>query len=158
MSEEVDLKNGESFETLNSTLRNCVSIIFHFAFVVLATQSCLTLGNPMDYSPPGSSVHGILQVRILEWVAIPSYKGSFWPKDRGSPASLADSLPSKPQGSPYLALHYLERLVQTSRRKTILQLLKHKNAENSGDGATPSFPSSLSTESAVITRSHPFLH
>ena len=77
MSEQVDLKNGESFETLNSTLRNCVSIIFHFAFVVLATQSCLTLGNPMDYSPPGSSVHGILQVRILEWVAIPFSKGSF---------------------------------------------------------------------------------
>ena len=34
-------------------------------------QSCPTLGNPMDYSPPGSSVHGILQARILEWVAIP---------------------------------------------------------------------------------------
>ena len=34
-------------------------------------QSCLTLCDPMDYSPPGSSVHGILQSRILEWVAIP---------------------------------------------------------------------------------------
>ena len=34
------------------------------------TQSCLTLCNPMDCSPPDSSVHGILQVRILEWVAI----------------------------------------------------------------------------------------
>ena len=34
------------------------------------TQLCLTLCNPMDCSPPGSSVHGILQVRILEWVAI----------------------------------------------------------------------------------------
>ena len=33
-------------------------------------QSCLTFCNPMDYSPPGSSVHGILQARILEWVAI----------------------------------------------------------------------------------------
>ena len=33
---------------------------------------CLTLCNPMDYSPPGSSVHGILQARILEWVAMPS--------------------------------------------------------------------------------------
>ena len=37
---------------------------------VLAAQSCLTLCNPMDYSPPGSSVHGILQARILEQVAI----------------------------------------------------------------------------------------
>ena len=34
-------------------------------------QSCLTLCNPMDRSPPGSSVHGILQARILEWVAMP---------------------------------------------------------------------------------------
>ena len=35
-------------------------------------QSCLTLCDPMDCSPPGSSVYGILQARILEWVAIPS--------------------------------------------------------------------------------------
>jgi len=33
-------------------------------------QSCLTLSNPMDYSLPGSSVHGIFQARVLEWVAI----------------------------------------------------------------------------------------
>ena len=38
---------------------------------VFVTQSCLTLYNPMDCSPPGSSVHGILQARRLEWVAIP---------------------------------------------------------------------------------------
>ena len=39
-------------------------------------QSCLTLCNPMDCSPPSSSVHGISQARILEWVAMPSSKGS----------------------------------------------------------------------------------
>ena len=33
-------------------------------------QSCLTLSDPMDFSPPGSSVHGIFQARVLEWVAI----------------------------------------------------------------------------------------
>ena len=38
---------------------------------VLFAQSCLTLCDPMDSSPPVSSVHGILQARILEWVAIP---------------------------------------------------------------------------------------
>ena len=37
--------------------------------VVLVTQSCPTLCDLMDYSPPGSSVHGISQARILEWVA-----------------------------------------------------------------------------------------
>ena len=38
-------------------------------------QSCPTLCNPMDCSPPGSSVHGILHARVLEWVAMPSSKG-----------------------------------------------------------------------------------
>ena len=42
----------------------------------LVSQWCLTLYNPIDCSPPGSSVHGILQARILEWVAIPFSKGS----------------------------------------------------------------------------------
>ena len=37
---------------------------------VLVAQSCSTLCSPMDHSPPGSSVHGLLQARILEWVAI----------------------------------------------------------------------------------------
>ena len=37
----------------------------------LVTKSCLTLSNPMDCSPPGSSVHGISQARILEWTAMP---------------------------------------------------------------------------------------
>ena len=46
------------------------------------TQSCLTLCDPTDYRPPGSSVHGILQVRILKWVAISSSRGSSEPRDR----------------------------------------------------------------------------
>ena len=41
--------------------------------VVLVTYLCQTLCDPMDCSPPGSSVHGILQARILEWVAISFY-------------------------------------------------------------------------------------
>ena len=43
---------------------------------VLVAQSCLTLCHPMDCSLPGSSVHGILQARILKWVAVPFFKGS----------------------------------------------------------------------------------
>ena len=49
---------------------------------VLVTQSSLTLGNPMDCSPPGSSVHGISQARILEWVAISYSRGSSRCRDR----------------------------------------------------------------------------
>ena len=47
-----------------------------------------TLCGPMDCNLPDSSVHGILQARILEWVAMPSSRGSFWPKD-WTPTSLA---------------------------------------------------------------------
>ena len=45
---------------------------------LILTQSCLTLCDPVDCSPPGSSVHGILQARVLEWVAMPSSRGSSW--------------------------------------------------------------------------------
>ena len=48
---------------------------------VLLLQSCLTLCDPTDCNPPGSSVHGILQARIQEWIDMPSSKGSFWPRD-----------------------------------------------------------------------------
>ena len=48
----------------------------------LVAQLCLTLCEPMDCSLPGSSVYGILQARILEWVAIPFSRGSFQPSDR----------------------------------------------------------------------------
>ena len=46
------------------------------------TQSCPTPCDPMDCSLPGSTVHGIFQARILEWVAISYSRGSFGPKDR----------------------------------------------------------------------------
>ena len=61
------------------TISILVYIFFRLSFscvYVLVTQSCLTLGNPIDYSPSGSSVHGILQARILEWVAISFSRGS----------------------------------------------------------------------------------
>ena len=59
--------------TLRSALRSLTC--------VLVVQSCLTLCNAMD-CPPGSSLHGNLQARILEWVAISFSRGSSWPKDR----------------------------------------------------------------------------
>ena len=54
--------------------------------VKLVAQSCLTLCDPMDCSPPGSSFHGILQARILEWVAI--FHVRFGPKRRLSTKEL----------------------------------------------------------------------
>ena len=46
------------------------------------TQSCPTLCDPMDCSLPGSSVHGIFQARVLEWVAISFSRGSSQPRDQ----------------------------------------------------------------------------
>ena len=55
----------------------------------------------MDYSPPGSSVHGILQARILEWVAIPFSREPFQPRDQTRVSCIVgDSLPSEPPGKP----------------------------------------------------------
>ena len=50
--------------------------------LVLVAQSCLTLFDPMDCSLPGSSDHGILQARVLEWVSTPSSRGSSQPRDQ----------------------------------------------------------------------------
>ena len=49
---------------------------------VMPAQSCPALSDLMDYSPPGFSVHGIFQVRIVECVAIFSSRGSSWPRDQ----------------------------------------------------------------------------
>ena len=53
----------------------------HACMCAKSFQSCLTLHNPVDCSLSGSSVHGILQVRILEWVAMSSSRGSSQPRD-----------------------------------------------------------------------------
>ena len=57
-------------------------VITSSVVAVLVAQVCLTLCDPMDYSPLGSSVHRILQARILEWVAISFSRGSSQPRDR----------------------------------------------------------------------------
>ena len=53
-----------------------------YCFCCLAAKSYLTLCDPMDCSPPSSSVHGIFQARILVWVAISSSRGSSWLRDQ----------------------------------------------------------------------------
>ena len=59
-------------------------------------QSCPTLCNPMDYT-----AHGILQVRILEWVALPFSRGSSQPRDQTQVPRIADGfLPTEPQRKP----------------------------------------------------------
>ena len=72
---------------------------------VLVSQSCLTLCNPMDGSPPGSSVHGILQARILERAVISFSRGSSWPRDQSHISCIdwqVGSFPLSHFGSPVL--------------------------------------------------------
>ena len=66
------------------------SRMFNYVLSCSVAKSCPTLCHPMDCSPPGSSVHEILQAGILQWVPIPSLRGS-----------------SRPQGSNPLLLHLL---------------------------------------------------
>ena len=70
------------------------------------TQSCPTLCDPMDYSLPGFSIHGIFQTRVLEWVAFPSLGDLPYPGiEPRSPALQADALPSEPPGKPITFCH-----------------------------------------------------
>ena len=72
--------------------RNLVSLLMaeHYCYVMLIAQSCPTLCDPMDCSPPVSSVHEIFQARILEWVAISFSRGSSQPRDRTQVSCNAD--------------------------------------------------------------------
>ena len=81
----------------------------------LVTQSCPTLCDPIDCSPAGSSVHGILQARIWEWVAIPFSRGSSrLGNEPRSPTLQVDSLSSEPPGT----CGYLILNVETTSQST----------------------------------------
>ena len=71
-------------------------------------QSCPTLWDLMDCSPPGFSVHGILQATILEWVAIPFSRGSSQPKDQTHVYCIARQIlyHVSHERSPQLALNF----------------------------------------------------
>ena len=76
-------KSNLNFASKSYVLPSC-------SVLCLVTQSCLTLWDPLDCSLPGSSVHGIFQARILEWVAISSSRGSSWTRDQTCVSCNAD--------------------------------------------------------------------
>ena len=94
---------------------NLINLVIKFYALALGfppslvlAQSCLTLCYSMDYSPPGSSVHGIFQARILECVSISFSRRSSWPRDGTSFLCLlqhwqVDSLPLWYRGIPSLS-------------------------------------------------------
>ena len=80
----------QSLSLESSYTGNKIIIRDHFhVYCAKSLQSCPTLCDPMDCSPPGSSVHGIFQARILKWVSIPFTKGSSQPRDQTDVSSIA---------------------------------------------------------------------
>ena len=108
---------GISPKCLDEVSRSLVSICS-------VAQSCLTVCDPIDCSPPGSSVHGIVQARILEWVAISSSRGSSPLKDwTGVSCSSCIGrwiLNPEPPGDTYLSF-----ILQTALAITKLRVLSH---------------------------------
>ena len=91
-----------------------------FCAMFLVAQSSPTLYDPTDCSLPGSSVHGILQARILQWVAMPSSRGSSQPRDWTPVSCIASEFfyQQSPQGNPERVVdwqnQFSTKLIQTS--------------------------------------------
>ena len=82
----------------------------------MCAQSCPTLCDSMDCSPPGSFIHGILQVSILEWVAIPSSKRSSQLRDRTHVSYVAGVyITADPPGKPFKTVSYKRNLYKFQR-------------------------------------------
>ena len=103
--------------TIDCTLPPCCDFLCFLSACAhdRSLQSCPTLCDPMDCNLPGSSVHGILQARMLEWVAMPSSRGDLpnpgiEPMSPVSPALEADSLPLNHQRSPFKGLTGIQLL------------------------------------------------
>ena len=85
-----------------------IYLIVNYVRIVKVTQSYLTLCDPINHSLPGSSIHRILQTRILEWVAVPFSRGSSQPRDQSQVSHIAvDSLSTESPGKPFLRTYVI---------------------------------------------------
>ena len=101
----------EKWRKKNSILE--VSV--HYEYVCVCAQPCPTLWNPIDCSPPGSPVHGILQARVLEWVAISSFRDLPPPGIKpASPASSGGFSTAEPTGKPIQMVFILRTAMSTN--------------------------------------------
>ena len=113
--------------------------------MLLVAQSCPSPYDPMGCSLPGASVHGIFQVRILEWVAISFSKGSSRSGIEPTSSALqACSLLLSQQGSPYSPT-YFPAIMCNSSTPTLSALLYSLLSSHTGPLATPQRPSRVSS-------------
>ena len=89
ISTHVDIHSTFIHNKPNRTRSKCLSAIEWIYCCCLVAKSCPTHCDPVDCSPPGSSVHGIFQARMLEWISISFSRGSSWPKDRTCASCIA---------------------------------------------------------------------
>ena len=96
-----------------------------------ACAQLVSLCDPVDCSLPGSSVHGIFQARILEWVAFSSSRGSSWSRDwthiSWSPALQGNSLPTETSGKPLFRIPCHQIMMQFLWHNNTLSFLKIEN-------------------------------
>ena len=127
------LHNSHKMETAQTSMnwwmgtRNRI-----YPYVCSDTQLCSTLRDPMDYSPPGFSVRGILLAGILAWGTTSSFRVSSWPRDQTCISCLlhwqVDSLPLAPPGS--LAMHIIEYYSRIKRNEVLMHATTQMNLEN----------------------------
>ena len=126
-----------------------------FLLLAQSLQSCQTLCDPMDSSPQGSSVHGILQARILEWVAMPSSRTSSPPRDR-THVSCSFCIAGKffiaePLGKPHH--HYSSVYIWTEKKNSVYiirqtskqQQQQHKHSPREWNKLAETSPENLET-------------
>ena len=96
----------------------------------LVTQPRPTLCDHMDYSPRGSSVHGILQTRIQEWFAISISRGSSRPRDWTHVSWQVFSLPLRHQGNPYLIQDLSQSYWQIKQNHLLWNFIKGRKGQD----------------------------
>ena len=123
----------EGHRELSTPLYSASSEDSHRLRACVCAHSCSTLCDPMDCSPPGSSVHGIFQARILEQVAISYSRGSSWPRDGSNLHLLSSCI-----GRQILYLFATwEALIQTAAAKSLQSC---PTLLDPIDGSPPGFP------------------
>ena len=96
------------------------------AVIVSVAQLCLTLCDPVDCSPPGSSIHGISQAKILEWVAISFSRGSSRPRDQTQASCIGRQIVyhrATWEALKIRAAYYIHTFSQTANQKLIYVLM-----------------------------------
>ena len=131
--------------SLAITHKNCLQVISPYSIAAKSLQSCLTLCDPIDGSPPGSPIPGILRTRILEWVAI-SFSNAWKWKVKVKSLSRIQLL-----ATPWTAAHQAPASMGFSRQDYWSGLPCSPSGYPPDSGLKPMFPMSPALASRLFT-------